>query len=180
MISNLLGRTWATDELIDLVNGLVDDVSITIWCFPHTEVTREEITFKERCVESISISYGDSIQEIQLDCPSNIEYAVYQINNFVNDYVPKTKQPSNIDDLRKQLVRDVKRSLKIDNDYIRYDDKQIQFDLNLYSSKEREVMLKFLSVIDKDTPDVAININLNSVSIEQLRTLSDRLIESKL
>jgi hypothetical protein len=172
---NILGK-WANSDFIDVIESIPDNIDVSLWCFPHKKVDRKDITFRETLPESISLQVNNSFETLELKA-SSLSYVQYKINEFVESH-GTVNQVDDIDSLRAQMIRDIKRTLKINNDYFYLDGKEMRFDLNLYTERERESILALLASVGEDVPDIDIAIDLSVATLGQLNNLYDTLLLS--
>lgn len=177
MITNVLGTFWGNDALIKLRDNLPQEFELKLYNLVHKCVMNESITFKERLANEIIIRYGDQFEIVPLDSDIDISYVSERLETFVKEHTPKTNQPVNINELRVNVIENVKKVLNINNDVIFYDNKKMSFELNLYTPSERKRILALLATVDEFVPEVFVDITLNNSTIEQLNALNDRLLE---
>lgn len=177
MITNILGKFWGDDKLVQLKNNLPHGFSIKLHNLVHKCVKDKDITFSERVVETLTVRYGDHFDTMKLNTYVHISYFSDRLEKFINEHNPKTPQPKNIDELRKNTLDGVKNVLKINNDIIFYDEQKMSFELNLYTKVERKRILALLTTVDEFVPELFVDITLNNSTIEELTALNDRLIE---
>jgi hypothetical protein len=177
MITNMLGKFWGNDTLIQLRDNLPQGFNLKLYNLVHKCVQNQDITFRERFANSFTITYGDQFEIVALDTNIDISYASERLEKFVNKHNPKTPQPTNIDEVRKNTLDAVKNLLKINNDIIFYDEQKMSFELNLYTKSERKRILALLATVDEFVPEVFVDITLNNSTVEELTALNDRLLE---
>jgi len=176
MIKNLLGKFWGTQELLKLVNNLPKGFDICLYRITHHCIINSDITFRERFIDSISIEYDDKVVSFQIG-EKTLEDIYKSMLSFIDKHIPKEVQPSNIDELRKQTINNVKSILNINNDEEVYNEKHMAFELNKYHSSERIRIINLLKTADELVPSIKIEINLSNSTIDELNRLNDRLIE---
>lgn len=179
MINRLFSTHWGHESLQDLIYNLPSGFTVSIRKSNGKSIESPNIKCNEKFVEYITINYGDQFEIIQFS-KSNLDFIHYKFQAFIDKHAPKTPQPVNIDELREMTLDDIKTILKIDNDHVDYDNKQMTFELNLYNPRERAIIIAFLAAIDQDVPDILINVNLNTSSLEQLNALRDRVLEAEI
>ena len=177
MITNILGKFWGNNALLEIKENLPDGFELKLYTLFHKCIKNHSITFNERLANSFTITYGDQFEIINLDSNLSISYVSDKLDNFIKKHKPKATQPTNINKLRELAISNIKKVLNINNDVIFYDNNKLSFELNLYTPVERKRILELLSTIDEFTPEVFIDVTLNNSTIEQLNVLNDRLLE---
>jgi len=173
MYLNIFKRQWCDSSFIKAFKSIADKYEIYALTLQHDKIHKP--TFHERFITHIVIvsatdtmtfevhdklTYGDYIQ-------FDIEYDIFEEHN------PITKKDI---PMQEAIKSEVESTLGIDNNVNQDKKSKITFCLNDYTSTEREKIINFLSNVDGNSPEVYIDVDLSSCSIEQAQHLSNLLI----
>ncbi len=179
MYLNLFKRTWCHQSLIDFLMVLPFGFRFHITNVQHDIILKP--TFRERYVSAIIIHYGDSGYLKIVTINNRIEdneagEIIKTFQQFIQLHSPATPQPIQLSSIQKELTQEVQKALGIDNNIEQDKEKRITFCINQYTDSERAKIISFLEIIDENSPDVFIEIDLSCCTIEQVKQLENTLL----
>jgi hypothetical protein len=177
MYLNIFKRQWCDDRFKTLFESISNKYEIYALTLQHDKIHKP--TFHERYITHIIIESANDTMTFEVN--DKLTYSDYTYFDMGFDefeaHNPITKKDI---PMQEAIKSEVEATLGIDNNVNQDKKSKITFCLNDYTSTEREKIINFLSNVDGNSPEVYIDVDLSTCSIEQAQHLSNLLICSSI
>lgn len=173
MYLNFFKRQWCDNSLKALFNEISAKFEIYALTLQHDKIYHP--TFNERFITHIIIESSNDRYSFAVNDKLTYSDFTYFSQGY-DEFSKDNKSTKNIIPMQKVMKSEVESTLGIDNNVNQDKATKITFCLNQYNSVERERILAFLANIDDKSPEVYIDIDMASSTVEQMQSLNNLLV----
>lgn len=177
MIYNLLKFRWISESMLSALRILPDQFSVYMLTHQNDKIPVAVLTGTERFVKAIVVEFMDGRKVETYTINERFpEPIMVDIGKFVTEHQIKNQpKKHDLQSMQSIAATNTAKNLGIDNNIDQLP-RQITFNLNDYTTSERERMIAYLQAVDSSSVDVVINLDFSKCSKEQLESNEDFLL----